>query len=333
MHTVFLRLESPLQAWGSDSLFVIRNTEDEPTKSGVVGLILACMGIKRDCAQHFLPYLNALQMGVRVDRPGIIISDYQTVRGPHDTADGGVRDKTEQTIRYYLSDASFSVALQGDSDTVDEVIKAVQNPHFSPYLGRKCCVPSRPIYEAEGDYRNLEDAFTDLRWRPRTCERRPNVLRCVADTKTPGTVKRDVLASLLPHRLESRLIKRFNVNPGDDGPPVYPVQVSQRSQVDYNSPAWKKRRYACLARSNGLCVLCGLPAADAHHITYKRANNELPEDLKALCKLCHKTISAIEYECDMDDTRLDPTRPDVRKLVLERRHEFKAAVAQEYRGG
>ena len=48
MSTLLLRLAAPLQSWGIDSKFDIRRTGREPSKSGVIGLICAALGIKRD---------------------------------------------------------------------------------------------------------------------------------------------------------------------------------------------------------------------------------------------------------------------------------------------
>ena len=48
MATLLLRLAAPLQSWGSDSKFDIRRTGREPTKSGVVGLLTAAKGLRRD---------------------------------------------------------------------------------------------------------------------------------------------------------------------------------------------------------------------------------------------------------------------------------------------
>ena len=68
MATLLLRLAAPLQAWGSGSKFNIRSTEREPTKSGVIGMIAAAMGIQRNDDPHKLDPLNALRFGVRVER-------------------------------------------------------------------------------------------------------------------------------------------------------------------------------------------------------------------------------------------------------------------------
>ena len=48
MSTLLLRLAAPLQAWGINSKFDIRKTEREPSKSGVVGLLAAALGRRRD---------------------------------------------------------------------------------------------------------------------------------------------------------------------------------------------------------------------------------------------------------------------------------------------
>ena len=48
MATMLLRLAAPLQAWGVDSKFEIRKTNREPTKSGVLGLLAAALGLRRE---------------------------------------------------------------------------------------------------------------------------------------------------------------------------------------------------------------------------------------------------------------------------------------------
>ena len=47
MSTLLLRLAAPLQSWGASSKFGRRATEREPTKSGVIGLVAAALGIRR----------------------------------------------------------------------------------------------------------------------------------------------------------------------------------------------------------------------------------------------------------------------------------------------
>ena len=53
MATLLLRLAAPLQSWGSDSKFETRKTDREPTKSGVVGLLAAALGLPRMSVEKF----------------------------------------------------------------------------------------------------------------------------------------------------------------------------------------------------------------------------------------------------------------------------------------
>ncbi|WP_310729088.1 type I-E CRISPR-associated protein Cas5/CasD [Streptomyces sp. N2A] len=68
-----MRLAGPLQAWGDSSRFDRRDTHSHPTKSGVIGMCAAALG--RDRTEP-LEELAKLRYGVRIDRPGTMISDY-----------------------------------------------------------------------------------------------------------------------------------------------------------------------------------------------------------------------------------------------------------------
>lgn len=72
MATLLLRLAAPLQAWGADSKFETRKTGREPTKSGVIGLLAAALGLRRDEHEALLR-LTGLRFGVRVEREGQLL--------------------------------------------------------------------------------------------------------------------------------------------------------------------------------------------------------------------------------------------------------------------
>jgi CRISPR system Cascade subunit CasD len=57
----------PMQSWGTRSRFQERDTEREPSKSGLIGLICAALGRDRN---ETVEDLAALKMAVRVDREG-----------------------------------------------------------------------------------------------------------------------------------------------------------------------------------------------------------------------------------------------------------------------
>ena len=75
--TLLIPLEGPLQAWGLDSRFELRQTAAEPSKSGVIGMCCAALGRDRSEA---IDDLAALLFGVRVDREGRLTRDFHTAR-------------------------------------------------------------------------------------------------------------------------------------------------------------------------------------------------------------------------------------------------------------
>ena len=68
MATLLLRLAAPLQAWGADSKFETRKTGREPTKSGVIGLLAAALGLRRDDREALLR-LTGLRFDLLCDLP------------------------------------------------------------------------------------------------------------------------------------------------------------------------------------------------------------------------------------------------------------------------
>ena len=137
MSTLLLRLAGPMQSWGTDSKFDIRRTGREPSKSGVIGLVAAALGIRRQ-DRNALQQLATFRFGVRVDREGPIIRDYQTAR----------TDKTTYvTNRYYLADAIFVAGLESDNPMLlEQVRQALQTPAFPLYLGRRSCPPVGRVF-------------------------------------------------------------------------------------------------------------------------------------------------------------------------------------------
>lgn len=136
MSVLALQLAGPLQSWGASARFARRTTEHAPTKSGVIGLLAAALGRARDAD---LADLAALRFGVRVDQPGTRLRDYQTA---HHLDTGKSMPISE---RFYLADAVFVAAVEGDDTLITELDQALRHPVFLPYLGRRSCPPARPI--------------------------------------------------------------------------------------------------------------------------------------------------------------------------------------------
>lgn len=168
-----LRLAAPLQSWGAQGAFNVRDTRPEPTKSGVTGLLAAALGLPREAP---LDELLTLRMGVRADVPGALLRDYHVAsdfRGKP-LPQSGVSAKgvqrptapakyTHVTSRYYLQDALFVAALEGPRDLLVPLDEAVRAPHFPLALGRRSCPPTQPLALGveEG---NLEGVLHELPW-------------------------------------------------------------------------------------------------------------------------------------------------------------------------
>lgn len=149
--SVLLRLEGPMQSWGTSSRFDERDSALEPTKSGVVGLCAAALGILRNDDDE-LAKLATLSMAVRIDRPGRVATDFQTAGGGVFAGESygvykasGKAGDTVISQRTYLADASFLVALGGNDSLVDQIHSALGSPHWPLYLGRRAFVATKPI--------------------------------------------------------------------------------------------------------------------------------------------------------------------------------------------
>jgi CRISPR system Cascade subunit CasD len=137
-----------MQSWGTTSRFDERDSQLEPSKSGVLGLVCAALGRDRsDPVQD----LAALRMGVRVDREGLLMRDYHTATGVMTAAGKPDLRRTVVSPRFYLSDAAFLVGLEGSDEVLLAGVQAaLREPVWPLCLGRKAFPPSLPIWLENG---------------------------------------------------------------------------------------------------------------------------------------------------------------------------------------
>jgi len=187
-----LLLAGPLQAWGATARFVRRTTEHAPTKSGVIGLLAAAQGRQRT---DDLSDLAALRFGVRVDQRGTRVRDFQTAR--HLDTDKPM----PVSERFYLADAVFVAAVEGDDALIDDLHRAVRHPVYLPYLGRRSCPPARPLDLGVHRGVTLEQVLAQeewhaARWYQRRLRDRPEVALDVLTDAPPGDPGADSLRDL-----------------------------------------------------------------------------------------------------------------------------------------
>ena len=148
MPTLLLRLSGPMQSWGTTSRFDERDSQLEPSKSGVLGLLCAALGRDR---REPLDDLAALKMGVRVDREGVLMRDYQTATGVMTATGKADLGRTVISPRYYLADALFLVGLEGQDPAMLEYLQAaLRAPVWPLALGRKSFPPGAPVWLKDG---------------------------------------------------------------------------------------------------------------------------------------------------------------------------------------
>lgn len=159
-----LRLEGPFQAWGRVSQYSVRGTTMFPSKSAITGIFCAADGAARGTARE-----KEILMGMRdIDMLSVStgnafcfpLEDFHTVHGTLTASTGKPRKYVDLTHRYYLQDAKFWVFLSGCGSFLKRVGEAIQNPLWGIWLGRKCCIPSAPIYF--GRFHSAEVALSTL---------------------------------------------------------------------------------------------------------------------------------------------------------------------------
>ena len=181
---LLLWFEGPLQSWGYDSKFGVRETLPFPTKSGVIGLICCALGEKVP-QDDFLKELASSTMEVKAYKNkfndkteqglSLIMRDFQTIGTNYDERDPfenlmipkksdgtkPVGSGAVLTYRYAIQNGKFAVFLEYEKDLAQAVYKALQKPNWDLYLGRKSYIPTEFI--AQGIFNSKEEASQKLR--------------------------------------------------------------------------------------------------------------------------------------------------------------------------
>lgn len=232
MKSVMLRLAGPLQSWGTQGRYAVRDTDSEPSKSGVVGLVGAALGMARDDGAT-LAQLRALGFAVRVDREGTPMRDYHTVGGgrfaggPHGlwSIEAGRKTvNTALTHRYYLADASFLAALGGEDQVlVERIARALTQPVWPLFLGRRACPPSEPVFAGIFDG-SPEAAVRSAAMLARDRSEAPERIRVILDAgESEGRPRQDEPESFtLYERRHGLRFIRFDFVDRDSLPEVTP---------------------------------------------------------------------------------------------------------------
>jgi len=181
---LLFQLYGPMASWGGVAMGEVRPTFDRPSKSAVLGMIGAALGIRQSEEEKHRELAETYGFAVRLDVPGRLLRDYHTTETPTGKRARGLptrRDELEykntntiESYRDYRCDARATVCLWAEKTPpkwpLGQIQGALQTPAFTLYLGRKSCPPALPmapkithastLREAFAQSRHSEDSFT-----------------------------------------------------------------------------------------------------------------------------------------------------------------------------
>jgi CRISPR system Cascade subunit CasD len=163
--------------------------------------------------------LAALRMGVRVDREGVMMRDYQTATGVFLASGKADAKRTVVSPRFYLSDAAFLVGLEGtDRSQLEGIQKALGSPVWALSLGRKSFVPGLPVLLKDGlkdqDLKLALETYPRLAL-PRHGQHKDG-LRILLEDASEGSVRLDQpIAPFIERSFGPRFVKSGVVNVPD----------------------------------------------------------------------------------------------------------------------
>lgn len=170
-------LYGPFASYGDVAVGEYRPTYSYPSKSAVLGLVAASLGIKRKDETRLKALDDDLSTAVLVLQTGHLLRDFHTIQVPpatllkHRTVATRKDElslKKQNTIistRDYRMDAYYRIALWSATGLSEllEIQKALSLPKFSPYLGRKSCPPALPFKAEIIDAEHVRDAVVKPR--------------------------------------------------------------------------------------------------------------------------------------------------------------------------
>lgn len=176
---LILKLQGVMQAWGEHTFEGLRPSANFPTRSALIGLLAACLGIDRNDRTQQQALADSFLYAVRQDSHKQIwsmytdelvskqlnmikMTDYHTVKDAREDYVGLKSHETIVTQREYLLDATFTIAIWNIDNaaySLDKLQSAVCQPRYTPFLGRRSCPITRPLFESRVQAINADEAL------------------------------------------------------------------------------------------------------------------------------------------------------------------------------
>lgn len=174
MEYLVFRLYGPLASWGEVAVGESRHTAPYPTKSALIGLLGAALGIRRDDEAQQLALADGYLFATKVLSWGSLLRDYHTTQVPDSAGKRTYRTRRDELVmgkdrlgtvlssREYRCDSHLLVAVRPQENapfTLDALREALLRPRFQLSLGRKACVLSAPLAPQQIEAATLAEAF------------------------------------------------------------------------------------------------------------------------------------------------------------------------------
>lgn len=179
---ILLQLQGPMMSFGGVQVNQRFVTDMLPSRSMIVGMIGAALGIRRHEGHKLNALASRVSYACRTQMDSRIMEDYHvadlglphmlsenawSTSGVRHDRTGSVKEDKVIQRKEYVVDSSVFVALRIEpnagiapgiltheakewarSVNPELIVGALQRPIFPLYIGRKTCVPSRPVLEA-----------------------------------------------------------------------------------------------------------------------------------------------------------------------------------------
>lgn len=166
-------LQAPFASFADAPGNAVRKTSDMPTRSALLGLAGAALGITREDQERQQELARTLVTAVALLEPGSILSDFHTFQSLHQAGRGAPtradalrrKDQVETSItrRDYRTDAiwqgAYRLASEAGATSLEELATAFCRPSYALYVGRRSCPPSHPLNPRIYPVQDVRTAF------------------------------------------------------------------------------------------------------------------------------------------------------------------------------
>ena len=161
-----LRLEAPMIAFGAVAIDQVGPVRDFPAASMLTGLVANALGWNRRDRSAHQTLQSRLVFGARRESEGTVLTDVQNVRlsktdrgwtthGTPEGRDGASYAAPHRRLRDYHADLAIGIAMRLDPSaaepTLASVAAAMDRPARPLFIGRKNCLPARPLLDPGED--------------------------------------------------------------------------------------------------------------------------------------------------------------------------------------